>query len=334
METIKKNTIYTNVLLKKDKTVWWEGIDGPVPEEGLDWKGNAWMKNSTDAGANLNSRFTAPVYHCPSLSKNREDPQGVPISAFLFGGRRARLAPLVFESYNWQHDVYVGATMASERTAAQYGKQGEVRRNPMAMLPFCGYNMGEYFGHWLRMGTKAKQPPKVFHVNWFKQDDNGKFMWPEYGENLRVIKWIVDRCFDRVPAVETPIGYVPKIDGVDLSGLDVSRDVMEKLLSIGKGEWLADLESQKDFFGQYGDRLPAEIWSEADSLQPASRHYRVRRAPQSAVQGLNLWAMGMRLPIPKALEVTFSPGGAWRRLYSLRSTLTRTSFTISAGYPC
>lgn len=267
METIKKNTIYTNVLLKNDKTVWWEGMDGPVPESGTDWKGNPWAKDSKEAGANPNSRFTAPASQCPCISPRWEDPQGVPISAFLFGGRRALLAPLVFQSLNWQHGVYVGATMASERTAAQYGKQGEVRRDPMAMIPFCGYNMSDYFGHWLKMGKSIPDPPKIFHVNWFRQDENGKFLWPGYGENLRVLRWVIDRCFDRVSAKETPIGYVPNAGDISMEGLNINEDAMKKLFSIDKNEWKNELKGHKEFFDQFGDRLPKEIWSEYEALE-------------------------------------------------------------------
>ncbi|TAL39377.1 MAG: phosphoenolpyruvate carboxykinase (GTP) [Spirochaetes bacterium] len=267
METIKKDTIYTNVLLKKDGTVWWEGMDGEVPAEGTDWKGDPWTKSSPEAGANPNSRFTAPAYQCPSISPQWENPQGVPISAFLFGGRRASLAPLVFEAFNWQHGVYVGATMASERTAAQYGAQGEVRRDPMAMIPFCGYNMADYFGHWLAMGTRIPNPPRIFHVNWFRQGADGKFLWPGYGENLRVIKWIVDRCSTRAAAKETPIGYVPTTAEIDTSGLSMAPGTMEQLLSINNKEWIEDLRGHREFFQKFGDRLPAAIWEEYHALE-------------------------------------------------------------------
>jgi phosphoenolpyruvate carboxykinase (GTP) len=267
METIKKNTIYTNVLLTREKTVWWEGMDGTAPEGGWDWKGDPWTKNSPEAGANPNSRFTAPAAQCPSISPHWEDPKGVPISAFLFGGRRAHLAPLVYESFNWKHGVYVGATMASERTAAQYGKQGEVRRDPMAMIPFCGYNMADYFRHWLTTGSRIPNPPKIFHVNWFRQDANGKFLWPGYGENLRVLRWVTDRCLDRVPAQETPIGFVPRIEDISIEGLDIGRDVVAQLLSIDREEWCIELKGHKEFFDQFGERLPEEIWNEYRALE-------------------------------------------------------------------
>lgn len=267
METIKKNTIFTNVLLKPDKTVWWEGMDGPVPDEGIDWKGNAWTKNSPEPGANPNSRFTTPAGQCPVISPHWEDPTGVPISAFLFGGRRARTIPLVYQAFNWKHGVYMGATMASERTAAQYGKQGEVRRDPMAMIPFCGYNMADYFGHWLSMGEKIPNPPKIFNVNWFRLDDNGKFQWPGYGENLRVIKWIIDRCFDRTEAKETPIGYVPNQKDIDIQGLDIANDTLSEILTVDKNEWMEEIKGHKEFFEQFGSRLPSRIWDEYKALE-------------------------------------------------------------------
>jgi phosphoenolpyruvate carboxykinase (GTP) len=267
METIKRNTIYTNVLLKNDKTVWWEGMDGPAPDEGFDWKGNPWTGGSSEPGANPNSRFTAPAAQCPSISPHWEDPRGVPISAFLFGGRRAHLAPLVYESFNWQHGVYVGATMASERTAAQYGTLGEVRRDPMAMIPFCGYNMGDYFGHWLSLGKAVPHPPRIFHVNWFRQDESGRFLWPGYGENLRVLVWIMERCFGRVPADETPIGYVPRPKDIHTEGLKVDDGTMKKLFDIDRGEWMQELDGHRQFFGQFGERLPGEIRDEYNSLE-------------------------------------------------------------------
>ena len=267
METAKRNTIFTNVLLKNDLTVWWEGMDGPAPDEGMDWKGDHWTRDSTEPGANPNSRFTAPAGQCPSISPHWEDPEGVPISAFLFGGRRASLAPLVYESLDWRHGVFVGATMASERTAAQYGKLGEVRRDPMAMIPFCGYNMGDYFGHWLSMGKKLTHPPRIYNVNWFRQDANGKFLWPGYGENLRVLKWVIDRCFERVDAVKTPIGYVPKPGDIDIKGLDINAETMKGLLSIDQAEWKGELGGLREFFEKFGDRLPEEIWEEFAALE-------------------------------------------------------------------
>ena len=272
MMTVQKNTIYTNVLLKPDKTVWWEGGDGPPPPEGRDWKGNYWRPGMTDEegkivlGANPNSRYTAPAFQCPCIAPNWEDPEGVPISAIIVGGRRAYLAPLVYQSFNWQHGVFVGATMASERTAAQYGKLGEVRRDPMAMLPFCGYNMGDYFGHLLEIGKRLTNPPKLFHVNWFRTDEDGKFLWPGFGENLRVLDWIIRRCQDGADAQETPIGYVPTPGSIDMGGLDLSTAVMERLSSISPADWTEELKGIEEFFAQFGDRLPREIWDEYRAL--------------------------------------------------------------------
>ena len=267
METVRKNTIFTNVLLKKDGTVWWEGMDGPAPDEGIDWKGDPWTKGSTEPGANPNSRFTAPAGQCPSISPHWEDPQGVPISAFLFGGRRASLAPLVYESLDWRHGVFVGATMASERTAAQYGTLGEVRRDPMAMIPFCGYNMGDYFKHWLSMGKKLAHPPRIYNVNWFRQDEKGKFLWPGYGQNLRVLKWVIDRCFERVDAEKTPIGFVPRPGDINTDGLDISAETMKGLLGIDRTQWKEELKGLREFFEKFGDRLPDEIWTEFHALE-------------------------------------------------------------------
>ena len=273
MATMKKNTIYTNVVLAPDKTVWWEGGDGEPPAEGIDWIGNPWKPGMKDKdgkpvlGAHPNSRFTAPISQCPTYSAKLDTLDGVPISAIIFGGRRARVAPLVYESFNWQHGVYVGSQMASERTAAQYGKQGEVRRDPMAMLPFCGYNMADYWTHWLQMGRKMKTPPKIFHVNWFRQNAEGKFIWPGFGDNLRVLEWILARVNGLGQADESPIGYLPKPDSIDLSGLDLKPAAVKELLSIDREEWLEDLKLQDEFYTQFGDRLPREIRSELEALR-------------------------------------------------------------------
>jgi phosphoenolpyruvate carboxykinase (GTP) len=271
MATIQKNTIYTNVLLKPDMTVWWEDGDGLPPEEGLDWEGNYWRPGMTEdgkiiPGANPNSRYTAPASQCPSIAPNWEDPEGVPISAIIFGGRRAHLAPLVYQSFNWQHGVFVGAGMASERTAAQYGKLGEVRRDPMAMIPFCGYNMGDYFGHWLQRGKRLTNPPKIFHANWFRSDEQGKFLWPGFSENLRVLEWIVKRCHDEGEAKETPIGYVPTPGAIDMDGLELPDRVMKELLSIPVEDWREELGGIEAFFTQFGDRFPKEMWDEYRAL--------------------------------------------------------------------
>jgi len=277
VETIKKDTIYTNVLLKPDKTVWWEGADGEVPANGIDWQGRPWKPGMKDVngkaipGAHPNSRFTVPIKNCPSASFRLEQHHGVPISAIIFGGRREHLAPLVYETFNWQHGVFVGSTMASERTAAQVGALGEIRRDPMAMLPFCGYNMGYYFRHWLNMGKKMKKPPKIFHVNWFRTDEKRKFLWPGFTENLRVLEWILDRCSGKVEAYKTPIGYVPYPADIDLTGIKLSEGALDKLLEVRKEDWLNELKSIKKFFSQFKKDLPCELWDEFEGLNQRLR---------------------------------------------------------------
>ena len=272
VETIKKNTIYTNVLLKPDKTVWWEGADGEVPENGIDWQGRPWKPGMVDnngkpvLGAHPNSRFTAPILNCPSLSFRLEQHHGVPISAIIFGGRRQHLTPLVYESFSWQHGVFVGASMASELTAAQVGKLGQTRRDPMAMLPFCGYNMADYFRHWLEVGSRMIKAPKIFHVNWFRTDKEGKFLWPGFAENLRVLEWILDRCNNRVDAVKTAVGYLPNLSDIDLTGLGLPSGTLEKLLSIDKNEWREELKGIKIFFKQFKKDLPLQLWQEYEEL--------------------------------------------------------------------
>ncbi|MCX5795534.1 MAG: phosphoenolpyruvate carboxykinase (GTP) [Elusimicrobia bacterium] len=270
--TVQRNTIFTNVVLGDDGSVWWESGDGAPPASGKDWRGQAWkpgMKDEKGAailGAHPNSRFTAPARQCPCISPKWEDPQGVPISAIVFGGRRARLAPLVYQSFNWEHGVYVGATMASERTAAQVGKQGEVRRDPMAMLPFCGYNVADYFAHWLAMGKKLSHPPKIFHVNWFRTDAGGRFLWPGYGDNARVLEWILGRCRGEGKARSTPIGFVPTFDGLDLEGLDLPRPALEELLAVRQEDWRAELAEHETFLGSLGPRLPIELVWQREAL--------------------------------------------------------------------
>jgi phosphoenolpyruvate carboxykinase (GTP) len=270
MTTVAKDTIYTNVLLKPDGTVWWEDGDGPVPDEGIDWLGNPWRSGMTGEdgkpvkAAHPNSRFTAPIVNCPSISHRVEHHHGVPISAIVFGGKRAHLAPLVYEAFNWEHGVYMGAIMASERTAAQYGKVGEVRRDPMAMLPFCGYNMADYFSHWLSMGRRMASPPKIFNVNWFRTDDDGKFLWPGYGENLRVLEWIIARCKGKAEAKKTPIGYLPTPESLDVNGLHLPG--LEKLLEINPKDWLEETKAVSEFFSQFGDRMPQILLDEHNAL--------------------------------------------------------------------
>jgi phosphoenolpyruvate carboxykinase (GTP) len=273
MATMKKNTIFTNVLLGDDLTVWWEDGEGPAPESGTNWEGKPWRPDFKDKdgkpmlAAHPNSRFTAPAGQCPSIAKNWEDPKGVPISAIIFGGRRERLAPLVLESLSWDHGVYLGATVASERTAAADGKVGEVRRDPMAMLPFCGYNMGNYFGHWIEMGPKMSKPPKIFHVNWFRKDEKGKFLWPGFGENLRVLEWILARSRGEGKAQKTAIGFLPAKDALDLSGLDLPAGRLDQLLAVKPEEWTAELDGVKTFFEKFGTSLPKALWAQFDALK-------------------------------------------------------------------
>ena len=271
--TMQKNTIYTNILLKEDRTVWWEGADGPVPEKGIDWTGKPWTPQTKDEngdpvkGANPNSRFTAPIKQCPTASPFLDNPDGVPISAIIFGGRRAHLAPLIYESFNWQHGVFTGSIMASEITAAQYGAQGTVRRDPMAMIPFCGYNMGDYFAHWIKLGKELKNQPRIFHVNWFRIDNKGNFLWPGFGDNLRVLEWVIKRCFSEAEAEKTPIGYIPFIKDLDLEGLDISDADMEELLKVDKSEWLSEAGDIRGFYERFGGRIPAELLTELSDLE-------------------------------------------------------------------
>ena len=265
MAALRKNTLFTNVAMTPGREPWWEGIDSAPPTGLVDWKGERWTKSKGPA-AHPNSRYTVPVHQAPSISKHWEDPAGVPISAFIFGGRRARVAPLVYESFNWQHGVFVGATMASETTAATTGAVGVTRRDPMAMLPFCGYNMADYFQHWLDMGQRIPHPPKVFHVNWFRRGADGKFLWPGFGENVRVLKWILERVEGRGKAQETPIGYVPTADALTLDGLNVSRETIGELLLINPADWEPELADITRFFEKFGKRLPEALLEEQQKL--------------------------------------------------------------------
>jgi phosphoenolpyruvate carboxykinase (GTP) len=273
LATIRKNTIFTNVALLDDKTVWWEEGEGAAPAKATDWQGKPWTPGQKDSAgktipaAHPNSRFTAPADQCPCISKEWENPAGVPISAVIFGGRRERVAPLVYQSFDWEHGVYVGATVASERTAAQVGKLGEVRRDPMAMLPFCGYNMADYFTHWLDMGAKIPKPPKIFHVNWFRKDENGKFLWPGFGDNLRVLEWILARAKGEGQAEQTPIGYVPSEGALDLKGLNLPAGAMDKLMAVRREEWEQELDGQKGFFESFGARLDKRLWKQFEGLR-------------------------------------------------------------------
>ena len=267
----KKNTIFTNVAINEDDmTVWWEGLDKNPPENCTEWKGSH-VNGKTYEGnlAHPNSRFTAPAVNCPCISKEFENPQGVPISAIVFGGRRAKTAPLVYQARDWNHGVFVGASMASETTAAATGAVGVVRRDPMAMKPFVGYNMADYFAHWIEMGAKmdADKAPKIFHVNWFRKDDEGNFMWPGFGDNMRVLNWIVDRCEGKVNAVESPIGFLPEQGDIDTTNLDITADQLSELLSVDKDVWMEDVKNQEEYFAQFGDRLPAEIKAQLETLK-------------------------------------------------------------------
>ena len=260
VKTIARDTIYTNVALLPDGDVWWEGKDGPVPSECLDWKGNKWTPASKEKAAHPNSRFAAPMANNPVLAPEANDPKGVPISALIFGGRRANTLPLVFEAFEWSHGVYAGATMGSEMTAAAIGGAGQLRRDPMAMLPFCGYNMGDYFRHWLMMRHRIKNPPRIFNVNWFRKDEAGNFLWPGFGENMRVLKWIVDRCHGRIGGSETALGWMPHLKDFDLAGLDgFGPAQFDKLQAVNADEWKQELISQEELFLKLHATLPKEL---------------------------------------------------------------------------
>jgi phosphoenolpyruvate carboxykinase (GTP) len=270
LASTRANTIFTNVVHNlDDNTVWWEGLDDNPPTNALDWKGNKWDPSSGVKGAHPNSRFTAPAEQCPVISSEFNNPQGVPISALVFGGRRAKTAPLVYQSFDWNHGVFVGSIMASETTAAAAGAVGVVRRDPMAMLPFCGYNMGDYFAHWINMGDKIENKPKIFNVNWFRLDDNGKFIWPGFGDNMRVLEWILKRSFDEIDAEETAIGYMPKPEDINIEGLDISLDTMKELLSVDVESWKEDIENIREFYSKFDefDTLPQELRDQLDALE-------------------------------------------------------------------
>lgn len=270
MNTIKKNTIFTNVALTDDGDVWWEGIGTKAPDHLIDWKGNDWAPGSETPAAHPNGRFTAPASQCPAIAPEWEDPQGVPISAILIGGRRPSTIPLVHESFDWNHGVFMGSIMGSEITAATISnKIGQVRRDPFAMLPFIGYNVNDYLQHWLDMGKKTDESklPKIFYVNWFRKSSDGKFLWPGFGENSRVLKWIVERVSGAGKAVKTPIGYMPTLDAIDTEGLDVSKEDMEELLKVDKELWLNEVESIKEHYAQFGEKLPKELRAQLEALE-------------------------------------------------------------------
>ena len=275
LHTSMKNCIFTNVCHNlDDNTVWWEGLNDNPPTNAINWKGERWdytKYNKADkvntSGAHPNSRFTAMASNCPCISDKFSDPAGVPISAIVFGGRRAKTAPLVYQSTSWQHGTFVGSIMASETTAAAAGAVGVVRRDPMAMRPFVGYDMGDYWSHWLNMGKNIANAPKIFHVNWFRTDSNGHFIWPGFGDNMRVLLWILDRCEGKVDAVKTPIGYVPYAEDINIEGLDITKETLSDLLDVDKKLWLDDCKEIREFYNQVGERVPSELYNELEALE-------------------------------------------------------------------
>jgi len=260
MDTLKENTIFTNCALTDDSDVWWEGMDGEEPQHAIDWKGNDWTPRSTHEAAHANARFTAPASQCPTICEDWEKPEGVPIDIFIFGGRRASVVPLVYEAYNWDHGIFLGATAASETTAANIGAVGNVRRDPFAMKPFCGYNMGDYFGHWLTMGDRLdNKAPRVFYVNWFRKSQSGKFLWPGFSDNSRVLKWMCERVEGKVGARKTPIGLLPYEGDIDLKGLSLPPEDIKELMDIDAEEWKAEIPDIEKHFSEFGNRLPERL---------------------------------------------------------------------------
>lgn len=270
LASTKKGTIFTNVALNlDDNTVWWEGLDKNPPKNAIDWKGNPWNgKESSEKGAHPNSRFTAPAKNCPCISSEFNSTSGVPVSAIIFGGRRATTTPLVYQSRDWNNGVFVGSIMASETTAAATGAVGVLRHDPMAMKPFCGYHMGDYFGHWIEMGKiLGDKAPKIFNVNWFRLDEDGKFMWPGFGDNFRVLEWIIKRCEGKADAVETPIGYLPRPEDINLEGLDMDMETLKKILTVDNEKWTAETKEIEEYYKIFGDRLPAELKAQLEGLK-------------------------------------------------------------------
>jgi phosphoenolpyruvate carboxykinase (GTP) len=255
---VRSNTIFTNVALTRENEPWWEGLTPEPPHSLTDWQGRPWDPAQGPA-AHPNSRFTVPVPQCPSVAPNWEDPQGVPISGLIFGSRRTRVVPLVFEAFDWAHGVFLGSAMSTETTAAITGEVGVVRRDPMAMIPFCGYNMADYFGHWLGLGSRLARPPRIFRVNWFRRDADGRFLWPGYGENMRILKWMVERIRGGGQTTETPIGSMPAPGALDLEGLDISASRLAEALRVDAAEWRETLADIRVFYDQFGSRLPASI---------------------------------------------------------------------------
>ncbi len=274
MRTLRSNkfypTLFTNTAFNTEvNEPWWDGIDGPVPHNIMDWQGKPWNPTLGTKAAHANSRFTVSIYNCPTLSKEIDNPKGVPISAIILGGRRTQRVPLVTESMDWQNGVFLGARTGSETTAAALGQVGALRRDPMAMIPFCGYNMGDYFGHWLKVGSRLKHPPKIFSVNWFRANEQGEYIWPGFGENIRVLKWIVDRVNDRVGVRETPIGFLPQVKDLDMTGLHIPADKLEQLFSVDKAQWQDEVKDIEKFFAQFGHHLPKAMADECAKLKKA-----------------------------------------------------------------
>jgi phosphoenolpyruvate carboxykinase (GTP) len=268
MDTIERNSIFTNCAKTDDGDIWWEGMTGEPPEHAIDWHGNDWTPDSEEPAAHPNARFTTPASQCPVIAPEWEDPAGVPIDAFLFGGRRATVVPLVHEAFDWEHAVFMGATMSSETTAAAAGAVGQLRFDPMAMLPFCGYNMADYFAHWLKAGRReGADLPRVFYVNWFRKDADGKFLWPGFGENSRVLEWVFRRCEGAADAVETPIGLLPTEGAIDTEGLNISAEAMRELLSVDEDLVKEQLPQVKEHLAKFGDKLPPEISAQLQALE-------------------------------------------------------------------